>query len=90
MLLHFLFRLQIDGAIFVVVVGYATVVHAVWRFEYVRPSATASATVQCSASLAALCRSLVKISLMPFLQRCSKNFLPIFWWLAAIRINVVY
>jgi hypothetical protein len=25
-----------------------------------------------------------------FLRRCSKILLPIFWWPAAIRINVVY
>jgi hypothetical protein len=66
-LLHFLFRLQIDGAIFGVVVGCAVMIHAVWRFECIRPSVVASVTIRCSTSLAVLCGSLVEISLMSFL-----------------------
>jgi hypothetical protein len=89
-LLHFLFCLQIDETVFGEVVGCAAVVHAVQRFECVGPSTTTSVVVQSFTSLAALCRSLVKISLMPFLRRCSKSFLPIFWRPAAIKIDVVY
>jgi hypothetical protein len=59
---HFLFHLQIDEAIFGAVIGCAVVVLTVWRFECVRPSATASTTVQWSTSLAGLCGSFIKIS----------------------------
>jgi hypothetical protein len=45
-LLHFLFCLQIDGAIFAMVVCFSAVIHAVRRFECVRPSATASAVIR--------------------------------------------
>jgi hypothetical protein len=37
-LVHFLFCLQISRAIYVVVVGCATIVHAVWRFMCVTPT----------------------------------------------------
>jgi hypothetical protein len=84
-LFHFL-----DGAIFGVIVGCAAVIHVVWRFECVRPSVVASAAIRCSTSFIALCGSLVECSLISFLQRCYKIFLPICWRPAAIRINVVY
>jgi hypothetical protein len=85
-LLHFSFRLKKNGAIFGAVVLFAAMVHAVQRFECVR----VSAVISCSASLAALHESLVRISQIPFLWKCSKILLPIFWRPAAIRINVVY
>jgi hypothetical protein len=44
-LLHLLFHLQIDGAIFDAVVGCAVAIQAVQRFECVRPSAIASAVI---------------------------------------------
>jgi hypothetical protein len=56
--LHF-FHLHIDGAIFGAVVGCATMIHAVRRFECVRPSVMASVMIQCSSSLAALWESFV-------------------------------
>jgi hypothetical protein len=89
-LFYFLFCLEIDGEIFGVMASCAVVVHAVWRFECVRPSAMATAMVRSSASLAALCGSLVEISLVPFLRRCSKKFLLIFWRPTTIGIDVVY
>jgi hypothetical protein len=80
----FLFRLEIDETIFGVMVGCATMVHAVQRFECVRSSVMASVMAQSSASLAALGGSLVEISLMPFLWRCS-NFFPYFLVAHSIR-----
>jgi uncharacterized membrane protein required for colicin V production len=44
-LLHFLFGLKIDGAIFCAMVGFAVMVHAVWRFHCVWPSIAPPATV---------------------------------------------
>jgi hypothetical protein len=37
-LLHFLFRFKIDGAIFYAMVGFIAMVHAVWRFHCVLAS----------------------------------------------------
>jgi hypothetical protein len=77
-LLYFLFWIQKGGAIFGVAVGCAVVIHVVRRFECVRSSAMAWATIRCSASFATLCGSLVESSLMSFLRRCFRNFLLIF------------
>jgi hypothetical protein len=89
-LLHFLFPLKIDGAIFGAMVDCTAMIHAVQRFECVRASAAASFVIQCSAYLSALWGSLLEGSLISFLLRCSKILLPIIWWPTTIRINVVH
>jgi hypothetical protein len=53
-LLHFLFDRKVDGAIFCVMVGVASMVHAVWRFHCVWVLAAPSATVRSFASLVVL------------------------------------
>jgi hypothetical protein len=53
-LLNFLFRLKIDGAIFCVMVGFIAMIHAVWWFHCVWASAAPQAMVQSSASLVVL------------------------------------
>jgi hypothetical protein len=58
--LHFLFGLKIDGTIFCVTVGFAVMVHAVWRFHCVWTSAAPPATVLSSASLVVLGGSLIE------------------------------
>jgi hypothetical protein len=44
-LLHFLIRLKIDGAIFSVMVAFTTMVHAVWMFHCVWASTVPWSTV---------------------------------------------
>jgi hypothetical protein len=63
--------------------------HATWKFECVRALVTTMFTIWCTASLAALCESLVTGPQMSFLRRCSK-VLPILWWPAAVRSDVVH
>jgi hypothetical protein len=75
-LFHFSFRHEEDGAIFDAMVDFTAMIHAVRRFECVRASVVASAMIWCSASLAALYKSLVESSWISFLQRCSKKILP--------------
>jgi hypothetical protein len=50
LLIHFPFGIEVDGAIFGVVVGFPAVTHAIWRFHCVRASFVAPATVRSSAS----------------------------------------
>jgi hypothetical protein len=53
-LLHFLFCLKIDVAIFCAMVGFIAMVHSAWRFHFVWTSVMPPATVRSSASLAVL------------------------------------
>jgi hypothetical protein len=89
-LLHFSFLLEENGAIFGAIVDFATMVHAVRRFERVRASVVTSTTIWCSASLSVLRESLIRSSQVSFLPGCSEILLPIFWWSTVIRIDVVY
>jgi hypothetical protein len=72
------------------VVGFVTMIHTVQRFDCVRASAVNAALVRWAASLAVLTESLIGGPWVSFLRRCFKNFLPIFWWPIAIKINVVH
>jgi uncharacterized membrane protein required for colicin V production len=78
-LLHFLFGLKIDGAIFYVMVDFTTMVHAVWRFHYVWALATPPATVRSSTSLVILGGSLIESPWISFLRRPFKVFIPVLW-----------
>jgi hypothetical protein len=53
-LLHFLFHLKIDGAIFCAMVGFIVMVYAVWRFHCVWALTAPPAMVRNSASLVVL------------------------------------
>jgi uncharacterized membrane protein required for colicin V production len=59
-LLHFLFGLKVDGAIFCAMIGVAAMVHTVWRFHCVWVLVVPLAMVQCSASLVVLGGSLIE------------------------------
>jgi hypothetical protein len=89
-LLHFLFGLKIDGAIFCAMVGVAAMVHVVWRFHCVWASAAPLATVRSSTSLVVLGGSSIESPWVSFLRRPSEVFLLVLWWPITIRIDVVY
>jgi hypothetical protein len=89
-LLCFLFGLKVYEAIFCVIVGVTTMVHAVWRFHYVWASVTHPTMVRSSASLVVLGGSLIESHWVSFRRRPSKVFLPVLWWPTTIRINAVY
>jgi hypothetical protein len=63
-LVHVLLCFQVDGAIFGAMIGVATMVHAVRRFDCVRASTPTSTSARCSTPLAVLAESLIRCSLL--------------------------
>jgi hypothetical protein len=89
-LLHFSLRFQEDGAIFVAVVGFTTMKHAIQGSNWVRASGMTAAAIWCAASLAMLIESLIEGSWVSFVWDCPKILLPILRWPTAVRIDVVH
>jgi hypothetical protein len=89
-LLHFLFRLKVDGTIFGAMVSFTATVHAVWRFHCVWASVVPPAIVQSSTSLVVLGGSLIESPWVSFLQRPSKIIFLVLWWPATIRVDVMH
>jgi uncharacterized membrane protein required for colicin V production len=70
-LLHFLFGLKVDGAIFCAMVGVAAMVHTIWRFHCVLASAAPPAT-----SLVVLGGIFDRMSLGFFPMKALRSFSP--------------
>jgi hypothetical protein len=71
-------------------VVFTTVEHVVWSSKCVWALTTTVTTIWCAASLIVLGKSLIRGSRVLFLWRWPKILLPILWWPAAVRIDVVY
>jgi hypothetical protein len=71
-------------------IGFTTMVHAIWRLQSVWASVAPSTTVSGSASLVVLRGSLFEASWVSFLRRSSEVLLPVLWWSTTIRVDVVY
>jgi hypothetical protein len=90
-LLHFLFHLKIDGAIFCAMVGFIAMVHAIWRFHCVWASTAPAAMVRSSASLVVLGRGIFDGKPLGFFPvKALRSSSPSFLVAHTIRVNVVH